>query len=107
MYLRSPGSSLDHSRPPLPFGGANRPSMAESTATPATSSARDAAAGSWTTAYSRLGSHSPKAVKWGDYLTCRAHEPSNDTWIAAGYTLEGGEERTDIVPRIVHFALAT
>jgi hypothetical protein len=68
--------------------------------------ARDDAAGSWTVAYSRLGSHSPDAERWGDYLTCRAHAPSNDTWVAAGYTLEGGEARTDIVPRIVNFALA-
>jgi hypothetical protein len=68
--------------------------------------ARDDAAGSWTVAYSRLGSHSPNAERWGDYLTCRAHAPSNNTWVAAGYTLEGGEARTDIVPRIVNFALA-
>ena len=68
--------------------------------------ARDDGTGSWTTAYSRLGSHSPNAAKWGDYLTCRAHAPSNDTWIAAGYTLEGGEDRTNIVPRFVYFARA-
>jgi hypothetical protein len=41
-----------------------------------------------------------------DRACCRAHAPSNDTWIAAGYTLEGGEDRTNIVPRFVHFALA-
>jgi hypothetical protein len=65
---------------------------------------RDDAAGTWNTAYSRLGTHSPDVPKWGDYLTCRADAPRSDTWVAAGYTLEGGQARTDILPRIVRFA---
>jgi hypothetical protein len=67
--------------------------------------ARDDAAGSWQTVYSRLGTHSPAEAKWGDYLTCRASGPRNDAWVAVGYTLEGGEARTDIIPRVVQFAL--
>jgi hypothetical protein len=67
--------------------------------------ARDDTAGSWTSTYSRLGTHSPSDEKWGDYLTCRAHPSGDGAWVAAGYTLEGGEERTDIVPRVVHFSL--
>ena len=66
--------------------------------------ARDDAAGRWTTVYSRLGSHSPDVPKWGDYLTCRAHAPATDTWVASGYTLEGGQTRTDILPRVVRFS---
>jgi len=67
--------------------------------------ARDDAAGSWTSIYSKLGTHSPAEEKWGDYLTCRAHAPADDSWVAVGYTLEGGETRADIMPRVVHFAL--
>lgn len=67
--------------------------------------ARDDAAGAWRSAYSRLGTHSPAEATWGDYLTCRASGPRNDAWVAAGYTLEGGEARTNIVPRVVKFGL--
>jgi hypothetical protein len=65
--------------------------------------ARDDSAGAWQSAYSRIGTHSPAEAKWGDYLTCRAD--GNGSWFAVGYTLEGGEARTDIVPRLVQFAL--
>jgi hypothetical protein len=58
----------------------------------------------WSTAYSKLGSNSPNEPKWGDYLSCRRHTPSADTWVASGYTLEGGETRTDILPRVVTFS---
>jgi hypothetical protein len=67
--------------------------------------ARDDSVGTWRTRYSRLGSHSPSAGRWGDYLNCRAHAPAADTWVASGYTLEGGENRQDILPRVVHFRL--
>ncbi|MDP9696654.1 UNVERIFIED_ORG: hypothetical protein J2X79_004237 [Arthrobacter globiformis] len=60
--------------------------------------------GTWSTAYSKLGSHSPDEPKWGDYLSCRQHAPSAETWVASGYTLEGGATRTDILPRLVRFS---
>jgi hypothetical protein len=69
--------------------------------------ARDDASRSWRTTYSRQGSHSPDAARWGDYLTCRRDGASADTWIAAGYTLEGGETRNDILPRAVRFRHST
>lgn len=69
--------------------------------------ARDDSAGAWRSKYTRLGSDSPGDGKWGDYLTCRQHDPESDTWVASGYTLEGGQARTDIVPRVVRFALQT
>lgn len=69
--------------------------------------ARDDTTGAWAIVYSKLGSHSPNVEKWGDYLTCRRHFPGSKSWAAAGYTLEGGENRQDIVPRVVRFELDT
>jgi len=67
--------------------------------------ARDDSANAWRSAYGRLGTHSPAEPKWGDYLTCRTDGRESDSWVAVGYTLEGGEARTDILPRMVQFAL--
>ena len=69
--------------------------------------ARDDVGGAWTTVYAKLGSDSPGVATWGDYLTCRVPSGSGDSWVAAGYTLEGGDTRQDILPRVVSFALAT
>jgi hypothetical protein len=68
--------------------------------------ARNDAASNWTVAYAQLGSDSPNVAKWGDYLTCRLPSPGSDTGVAVGYTLEGGETRQDIQPRVTTFALA-
>jgi len=68
--------------------------------------ARDDASGSWATVYAKLGSDSPNVAKWGDYLTCRLPAPGSATWVAVGYTLEGGDSRRQIVPRVVRFSLA-
>jgi hypothetical protein len=57
----------------------------------------------WRLRVTRSGTHSPNDGKWGDYLTCRRHAPDADTWIAAGYTLQGGGNRQNIQPRYVHF----
>jgi len=65
--------------------------------------ARDGEA--WRMRYSRAGSHSPAVPAWGDYLNCRAEEPGGDGWVASGYTLEGGEQREAVVPRVVQFRL--
>jgi hypothetical protein len=64
---------------------------------------RDDPAGTWTTVYTRVGSHSPDPGRWGDYLSCRRHSSEPATWMASGYTLEGGQNRRDILPRVVHF----
>jgi hypothetical protein len=64
---------------------------------------RDDAAGAWRVAYSRAGGRSPTSAAWGDYLTCRSHEPYGHTWVAAGYTLQGGTDRRNVEPRFVHF----
>ena len=57
----------------------------------------------WRIRVTRSGTHTATDGKWGDYLTCRRHAPRDDTWIAAGYTLQGGGGRQDIQPRYVHF----
>jgi hypothetical protein len=81
------------------YGGADRPPGH-------VVGARDDAGSTWRVAYSRLGSHSPNPGRWGDYLSCRPHGSDADTWIASGYTLEGGESRQDILPRVVQFELS-
>ena len=64
---------------------------------------RDDVAGAWRVVYARAGGRSPTAEAWGDYLTCRSHEPYGHTWVAAGYTLQGGTDRRNIEPRFVQF----
>lgn len=63
----------------------------------------DAAAGSWELAAARDSTHSPLDGKWGDYVTCRRDAPDAQSWVAVGYTLQGGGSRSDIVPRFVRF----
>ena len=53
--------------------------------------------------YAAVGTHAPADNKWGDYLTVRRHSPDGLTWHASGFTLQGGNTRQNIVPRIVHF----
>jgi hypothetical protein len=64
---------------------------------------RDDSTGTWKTVYARAGGRSPASAAWGDYLTCRTHQPYGHTWIASGYTLQGGTDRRNIEPRYVHF----
>ncbi len=64
---------------------------------------RDHAANAWRLRVTRNGTDGPSDNKWGDYLTCRRHSPQLHTWVAAGYTLQGGGARTNIEPRYVHF----
>jgi hypothetical protein len=64
---------------------------------------RDDAANAWRVLYARAGGSSPGTPAWGDYLTCRSHAPYGHTWVAAGYTLQGGSARSNIEPRFVHF----
>lgn len=57
----------------------------------------------WMVADTRNGTNGPADTKWGDYLTCRRHSPDGFTFIASGYTLQGGSARANIEPRYVHF----
>jgi len=66
--------------------------------------AYDEAGGSWDLVATKDGTNGPTDNKWGDYLTCRPHTPGGQTWLATGYTLQGGGTRTDIEPRLVQFS---
>lgn len=66
---------------------------------------RDDAASQWKLALATRSTHSPKDQKWGDYLTCRTHSPEGQDWIASGFTLQGGDQRSNVVPQYVHFGI--
>ena len=57
----------------------------------------------WDLRVTEQSTHSPHINRWGDYLTCRRHSPDGLTWIAVGYTLQGGGTRANIEPRLVQF----
>lgn len=57
----------------------------------------------WSLQVTRNGTNGPADEKWGDYLTCRRHAPDGLTWIATGFTLQGGTNRRNVEPRVVHF----
>lgn len=57
----------------------------------------------WAFVTTKAGSHGPSANRWGDYLACRRHAPDGLTWIATGFTQQGGTAGEDIEPRFIHF----
>ena len=57
----------------------------------------------WELYFSRVSTNGPTREVWGDYLNCRSHSPDGLTWIASGFTLQGGSERTNIEPQYTHF----
>jgi len=63
----------------------------------------DDATESWQLQLTAGGTNGPVDDKWGDYLACRRAQPDGSSWLATGYTLQGGGTRTDAVPRIVVF----
>lgn len=67
--------------------------------------AAPSASGPWTWDLVEVarGDHGPTGNRWGDYLSVRPHGRHRSTWVATGFTLEGGPQRTDVVPRYVHF----
>jgi hypothetical protein len=64
---------------------------------------RNDTAGTWDTQIAKAGTHGPADSKWGDYLTVRRHRTSTTSWVASGYTLQGGQARRNIEPRVAHF----
>lgn len=58
---------------------------------------------SWSLQATRNGTNGSADGKWGDYLSCRRHSPDGLTWMATGFTLQGGSGRSNIEPRVVHF----
>jgi hypothetical protein len=57
----------------------------------------------WSLVTTRAGTNGPDRNRWGDYLAVRRHAPDGLTWVATGYTQQGGSAGTDIEPRFVHF----
>jgi hypothetical protein len=51
------------------------------------------------------GTHGPVEEKWGDYKRVRSYDNSTNTWIASGYTLQGGFTRDYTEPRLFIFGL--
>ena len=64
----------------------------------------DDATGSWELVPTKDGTDGPADDKWGDYLTCRRHVPDGQTWLATGYTLQGGGAPTNVEARLVRFS---
>lgn len=63
----------------------------------------DQVANSWSTKITATSTHPPAQGKWGDYLSCRKHPTRPTSWIASGFTLQGGTDRRNIEPRVVVF----
>ena len=57
----------------------------------------------WSMRRTAVSTHGPSQGKWGDYLTLLPHPRRPASWIASGYTLQGGADRVDIEPRVVVF----
>ncbi|HYN29369.1 MAG TPA: hypothetical protein VES95_05810 [Dermatophilaceae bacterium] len=63
----------------------------------------DEEAGRWVTTTTATSTHGPGQGKWGDYLTIAAHPTRPTSWVASGFTLQGGSDRRNIEPRVVTF----
>lgn len=57
----------------------------------------------WDTQFTSIGTDGPSNGSWGDYLACQAHPDTGTDWIASGYTLQGGNARQNVEPRVVQF----
>jgi hypothetical protein len=64
---------------------------------------RDDDVATWEAFIAKRSTHGPADTKWGDYLTIRPHRSQPTTWVASGFTMQGGNSRRNVEPRIVHF----
>jgi hypothetical protein len=62
----------------------------------------DEASSNWVMKVAVEGTNGPSDGTWGDYLCCRS---AGTTWLAAGYTLQGGTTIANVQPDVVEFAL--
>lgn len=58
----------------------------------------------WNLVTTATGTNSPASNLWGDYTSVRVHGSDPQTWVATGFTLQGGSNRTDIQTRYIHFS---
>ncbi|USQ75531.1 hypothetical protein [Ornithinimicrobium cryptoxanthini] len=63
----------------------------------------DETAAQWRTTPVAASTHSPPDQSWGDYLTVRRHIRRSTSWIASGFSLQGGSSRRHIEPEVVTF----
>jgi len=59
--------------------------------------------GTWALAGTVNGTHGPVSNRWGDYLSIRANGLNGNRFACSGFTLSGGPNQTNIVPRLVQF----
>ena len=52
------------------------------------------------------GPGGPDEGKWGDYLSVQPHGADQATWVASGFTLQGGSTGRQVQPRYVSFRLS-
>jgi|GEM_PF-583773 len=57
----------------------------------------------WDVHTSVAGTSGPKEDRFGDYLTTRICFPYSNTWLASAYTLQGGDQSSNAVPRFLWF----
>jgi hypothetical protein len=49
--------------------------------------------------------HGPSSGLWGDYSSCATHDPNGTDWVAAGFTLQGGNNFQFVDPQFVQFGV--
>ena len=54
-------------------------------------------------ALTRSSTDAPVDSAWGDYCSCAPHNPGATSWVASGYTLQGGSDFDSIEPQYVEF----
>jgi hypothetical protein len=57
----------------------------------------------WRTAAAATSTHAPPDRSWGDYVSIRPHLRRATSWVAVGYSLQGGTSRRHIDPEVVTF----
>ncbi len=63
----------------------------------------DSSSSNWVLATTATGTHGPSENLWGDYLAVRPHGQATDSWVATGFTLQGGPQSNNVEPRYIHF----
>jgi hypothetical protein len=62
-----------------------------------------AAGSGWDLMFTRTGGAGPADDRWGDYLTVRPASGNGNTWVATGFTLQGGRTDAFVEPHFMWF----
>lgn len=65
----------------------------------------DTSNSTWELVTTANGTNGPSSNRWGDYLAARSHGRDPQTWVATGFTLQGGTAQTNVEPRYIQFSL--